>query len=211
MSTKQQVMDVFLSHSTHDLAVAEFIRRAFEEVGLSVFSHGDLRPGRNFDDAIRDAIGECRAFVALLTPLSVGSTRLAVEYGGAWVWHKPVYFLLENVAHRDVPAYLKSKSHRFEPISGQPAIITEIARLTKPLSDTQRESLIRLYAEGNLSTDMLIFSPTDLEALTRRFNVISDSHISSDRVIHELVRLRKQGKLTRRKPEKVARGKSLLP
>jgi len=196
MSTANRAIDVFLSHTHHDSELAKVVRGMMEEGGLSVFSVEDLHPGRNIADSIRNAIAEARAFVALLTPTSVHSASLAVEFGGAWVRNKPVYLLTDNLGAKDVPAYLKSQ--RTISVAKVPEVVAEIVRSSLPLTDLQRDSLIRIYGEIGVPSDRLTSDSASLDELTRRFNEDTNLRVSSDRLLETIIRLRKQGKLRSR-------------
>jgi TIR domain len=189
------VCDVFLAASRRDAGVAEVVRRAFEDSGLVVFSSATMELGSDFSNAIREAIAESRVFVALLTPSFVRSSHLPLEIGGAWAWEKPIYLLLESLSPKDVPSYLKR--YKAIPTTKLADAVASIARSAKPLSEQQREQLTRLYADLGVSSDQLALQPDTLDTLTRSFNEAVATRFSPERVLQEIVRLRKQGKLPR--------------
>jgi hypothetical protein len=200
VNAKRSACDVFLAASQHDEGVAGVVRRAFEEAGLVVFSPTAMKPGSNFEDALREAIVESWAFVVLLTPSFVNSSTLALEYGGAWVWDKPIYILLESLSPKDVPSYLKR--YKAVPIAKLAHVVKAVARSAKPLSERERNLLVSLYADLGVSPDQLAMQPDDLDTLTHDFNEATASPLSAERVLQEIVRLRKQGLLPRRRPRR---------
>jgi hypothetical protein len=200
MSEKKVISDVFLAASPRDAGVAEVVRRAFEEAGLAVFSSATIQPSPDFADAIREAIAESWAFVVLLTPSFVNSNNLAVLSGGAWAWDKPIYLLLESVSPKDVPTYLKR--YKIVPIAKLADVVESVARIANPLSEREHDLLAGLYTDLGVSPDQLAMQPDALDTLTHDFNEATTSQLSAERVLQEIVRLRKQGKLPRRRPRR---------
>ena len=70
----------------------------------------------------------------------------------------------------------------------------------KQFSDADRSLLIKLYADLKVPVDQLDLDPGPLEDLTKEFNKSSKKVVSGDRLLSELLRLRKQGKLPTRRP-----------
>lgn len=194
--------DVFLAASHHDAGVAEVVRRSFEEAGLAVFSSATKELGSGFWGAVREEIAAARVFVALLTPSFVKSSQLPLELGGAWARELPIYLLLESLSSKEVPSYLKRYAVKAAPITKLAEVVASVARRAKPLSAAQREQLAGLYADLGVSSDQLAQQPDALEMLARKFNDAAASRMSAERVLQEVVRLRKQGKLPRLRPRR---------
>ncbi len=189
MKRAKNFYDVYLSASKLDAGLANVVRGRFEEAGLTVFTpERDLKPGDAVHDLIREAIADSRTFVVILTPTSVNSANLAVEYGGAWAWNKPTYILLNGLSGSEVPVFLKR--HRAYPISRLSRVVTEVTRAASPLSEPDLKLLSQLYQQGGVPTERLATEPASLDSLAEGFNRLSSSKQSPERLLSELMRLR---------------------
>lgn len=69
-------MKIFLSHPSEERDVAERMNLALVQLGHDVFfDRADLEPGREYDQAIADAIAASELFIFLITPGSVKPGR----------------------------------------------------------------------------------------------------------------------------------------
>src|SRR2546423_13825000 len=89
--------DVFLSYSQADAGSALAVERAMSAAGLTVCRASEVSTGSPLSDAMLEALVECSALVAIITPLGVRSANIVVELGMAMSWQKPVYLLLDGV------------------------------------------------------------------------------------------------------------------
>jgi len=193
--------DVFLSHSVRDAALATVVKQHLEEAGLAVFgvSGFDLaiggEPGTEWADAVWEALVESSALVALLTPAHRDSPALGVEVGGAWVRQKPIYILLEGDGPTELPPYLR----RFQvyPLSELSNVILAIAKAAKPLARRQQEALTEAYERTGVPVDRLLTEPAAVAKLAQAFREMSGVAYSGERLVRELLRIRKQGNLPR--------------
>lgn len=72
--------DVFISHSSHDRAVAEQARAALEAAGhVCWIAPRDITPGQDYGEAIVDAIRACPIFLLIVSSASVGSPQVRRE------------------------------------------------------------------------------------------------------------------------------------
>lgn len=76
-------MDVFLSYSREDTALAQRLAHAIEAAGYTVWWDRQISVGATFDDAIQHALSDARVFVTLLTARSVKSQWVQYELGAA--------------------------------------------------------------------------------------------------------------------------------
>ncbi len=190
------VYDVFLSTSSTDKGVAEVVRRAFEERGLTVFTDSARRsPEVAWEDSFGVAMAEARAFVAILSRASVNSPWNMIGVGAAQAWGKGIYLLLDGLT--EVPGYLRR--YPSFPISRLSEVVAEVEQSIQPLSKDQVQVLKDIYLSQGVATDKLGARPDSLARLTRRFNDAAGAKLSPERIRSELIRLRKRGELPRLK------------
>lgn len=195
MSTKTTTNDVFLSYSMADAEAARTVTASFVAAGIQVFDLAELRPGENLQQVVMKAIAEASALVAVLKPSSSSNPSIAVEIGAAWAWNKPVFVISTDEQDLRPPSFLGDA--RVYPPSRVDDVIRAIRRSLQPLSDEDRHVLRAVYASLNLSTDNLVQQPTAVDALATSFNRRRHKHVSGERLVQELIRMRKQGRLPR--------------
>lgn len=193
MTKAAESFDIFLSASAADRGVATVVRRAFEDRGLSVFSAVDAQAGAQAEDSIRSAMADARVFVAILTRLSVNSPSIAIELGAAIAWGKAIYLFLDGIGPAELPPALLP--YRSIPVSKLGETIKEIERSIEPITPEQADALAELYAVVGVPTDQLASRPAALDQLSKRFNQRTGASYSQERVLQELIRLRKRGGL----------------
>lgn len=194
MKKKPQLIDVFLAHSHLDSGLAHLVSNAFAEAGLTVFSAADsLKEGTHLEESTREAIFEARAFVAILTPSYVHSSNLLFELGGAWGLGKPIFLLREDLSSKDLPIPLRSYESRS--MKELKKLVETVSKCSAPLAEADRALLIEAYQQLGISSDQLAIHPESLDLLARSFHDKSQTPLSTDRLLQELVRLRKQGSL----------------
>jgi hypothetical protein len=123
---------------------------------------------------------------------------MAIEIGAARAWNKPIYAVVTDpsasysgLALRGVPLYT----------AGRLADVVRAIRVSVQ-EFTEEDSLIlaRLYSESGATVDQFALDPRQLERLAKSFARLSGKRIDGDRLLSELLRLRKQKKLARRRP-----------
>src|SRR5438034_4085576 len=84
-------MKVFISHSLKDLGLARTIAKGLNKEGLDVWlAENEILPGDNWAERVSNALKECDAMVALLTPDALDNANVQWEMG----------FALGNKAYR---------------------------------------------------------------------------------------------------------------
>ena len=194
--SNQRIIDVFVSHGQHDTGLAELLNRALKDQGLSTWLVSSLEPSDQFESAIRNAMAECHAVVVLLTPAMLNSQWLAVEVGAAIAWNKPIYVLYDGVALDQIPGYLSQ--YHLLPVSQISEVVHKISESRQPLSDQDRASLLQAYQETGLSADQILLQPRAVSDLSSRYRKLARTAIPGERLVKELLRMRKQGELPRR-------------
>ena len=194
--SNQRIIDVFVSHGRHDTGLAELLNRVLTEQGLSTWLVSSLEPGDQWENAVRNAMAECHAVVILLTPVMLKSQWLAVEVGAAIAWDKPIYVLYDGVTLEQIPAFLSQ--FQLLPVSQMSEVVSQILKSRQPLSEQDRASLLRAYQETGLSADQIMLQPRAVSDLSSRYRKLARTAIPGERLVKELLRMRKQGKLPRR-------------
>jgi hypothetical protein len=184
--------DVFISHSAGDAKLAAEIADAFRANGLDAVTYAELLSDANASDALWDALAESRALLVILSPLGQ-SPSMTIELGAARAWNKPVFGIVTDPAISRLPSDL-SGIRLFTP-----GRIEEVIRAVKlagqELSDADRDLLSKAYSGIGIPVDQLALQPSHLEKLAHRFGVGAGKTVSEERLLSELFRLRKQGKL----------------
>ena len=118
---------------------------------------------------------------------------MAIEIGAARAWNKPIYAIVTEPSSTRLPSAMDGiglyTAGRLEDVIK--AIKTSVEQLT----EDDRVFLSRLYSELEISLDQLAFEPKRRGELVKRFKKGRGKSISEERLLSELLRLRKQGKL----------------
>lgn len=142
---------------------------------------------------IREALAECSAFVMILTRSTLESSNSAFEIGAAMAWNKPIFVLYDGLPKKEIPEYLKDFT--VVQFTKLPQVVQEIANLQQQFSDDDRESLVQVYQNLGVPTDQLLIKPLALRDLSKKYDEVTHSTCAAERLVQELIRLRKQGKL----------------
>ena len=191
MSSDPKTYDVFLSYALSDRPTAEKIARVLTGAGLDVFDPSDLESGADVGDAVWRALGETAAFLAILPSDGALSANSVLELGAATAWQKPIFVVNPSNGHVPIPSYLAK--YEIYPTSRIVDIVNAIRKGQKPLSRRERDILGDLYIEMKTPTDQLLRKPALLEELARKYSVRAKSPMSGERLLYEMMRLRKRG------------------
>jgi hypothetical protein len=189
------VSDVFISYAQSDTAWAAEVQRRLKEAGLRVFTVGEALPSQNLSDLIWDALTESSALIALVRSPGAVSKYLSVEIGAAMAWQKPVYVLYQGAIPTDLPKYVEQFG--VFPASSLGEVISRINEAEKLFSKDERLALGKAYVSVGVPTDQLLLQPAKIQELARAFNRATKANISGERLLREILRLRKQGKFPR--------------
>lgn len=126
--------DVFLSYASADRHIADELRFAIEEKGMSCFiDERSIPAGSSWEDEIREALVLSKELVVLLTPRSVGSDWISMEVGAAWALGKRITPILMHVDREALPSLMnRYQSHPIETRA-------QFTELVEQLSERQRE------------------------------------------------------------------------
>ena len=194
MSTEIATYDVFLSYSLADGQVAEPVERALMEVGLGI-SNPKAEPGALAREAIWKALAESDVVVVIVNPQRTLPAAIGLEVGAAMAWHKPVYVV--HTEARSLGTAVPLGDFPVYPLSRIDDMVQAIRDGLQPLSMEDRSLLSSVYAELGIPTDKLLGRPALIDDLASAFHKRSGKRVSGERLLQELVRLRKSGNLKR--------------
>ena len=193
--------DVFISHAAADAAFALEAAQACRAAGLTAVASAELAslPTGKLGDIVWDALAESWALLVILSSREPTPTMF-VEIGAAQAWNKPVFVILTDPLNIRLPAAL-AKS-RLYPTGRLSDAVADIKASVQPLSDGDREALVELYAGDMPSVDQLALDPQQMGELAVRFHQTQGKAVPGERLLAELLRLRKLGKLVRRRSKR---------
>ena len=118
---------------------------------------------------------------------------MAIELGAARAWNKPIFGVVTDPTLTELPPGL-SGIHLY-PSGRIEDAIRAIKVSGKELSEDDRSLLAKLYTAVGVSVDQLALDPRHLEELVKRFSAGTGKAVPGERLLSELLRMRKQGKL----------------
>lgn len=187
--------DVFLSHSLKDQGLAKLVTSTFVKAGLTVFEYSSIQAGQSFTASIRQALAESWALVVLVTRDSLESKSLMVEIGMGLAWSKPTLILHDGVDVGQLPSILSG--YQVVPLSHIEQVIEQVRNLREKYDDAQIAALVQVYSDFQTPVDRLVMQPAVLGEIVDSFQQRTGVMASSERLVAELLRLRKQGMLPR--------------
>ncbi|HEX4792824.1 MAG TPA: toll/interleukin-1 receptor domain-containing protein [Humisphaera sp.] len=193
MSARKPVYDVFLSYAQQDVAWAAEVERTFADAGLVAYNIAKTAPGEHVADTVWDALAESAALVALVSSTGSLSPNLSFEVGAAMAWSKPAYALYKGAPPEGLPRYVQNNG--IFPASQLQHVVGLVRNSELALSDRERQVLVKTYDSLGTPVVGLLDEPSKVDQLTRRFNRASKSKISGERLLRELLRLRKSGNI----------------
>ncbi len=194
-ATASKIYDVFVSHAAADNHLATEIADSLDSVGLKAFHEGAVEPGMDIAETIWQALAESRALIAIISPEAPMRAMGMVEIGAAAAWNKPVFLLINGPSSTKLPTALSM--YPVYPLGRLEEVVRAIRTGFEPLTDNERDILADIYLHLNTPTDQLSQSPKALRELTRNFSKHADKQYSGERLLTELIRMRKKGQLPR--------------
>ncbi|MCI0683170.1 MAG: toll/interleukin-1 receptor domain-containing protein [Gemmataceae bacterium] len=196
----KRTCDVFISHAVSDRALASKIAETLEAAGLATFHADAVEPGQDWMKSIWNALAESRAVIVLVSPETPASAWAMVEIGAAAAWNKPVFVLLNGPSSGTLPPPLNT--YPVYPLNRLEEVILSIRKAFEPLSERERGLLTEVYQYVGIPADQLSQSPKSLRDLTTRFNRRARKQLSGERLLSEILRLRKRNQLPRLRSRK---------
>jgi hypothetical protein len=187
--------DVFLSYPMTEAALADQTARALQEAGLDVFCQDRFELGENYEDALWRAVAESAAVVMIVSSGGPLSSSVAFEVGAFKAWRKPIYVIQADAGRITLPPYLADCP--VYPVSHVSDIVESIKRGLSSFSESDRAVLMEVYADLGMSTDELMVNPVAVDALAAKFHAKCRKAVSGERLVRELLTLRKKGQMPR--------------
>jgi hypothetical protein len=129
--------------------------------------------------------------VAIVSPAGLTAST-GFELGAAQGWNKPVFAVLTDSSARAPAALARAALY---PPARIDDIVKAIQAIGEPLSDQDREMLAEIYESMQMSLDKLVLEPWHADKLVQRFKVRAHRSVSGERLLSELLRMRKRGTL----------------
>jgi hypothetical protein len=191
-SASKQIYDVVIANSALDAGLAFEVANICAANGLNAFQDRDIPPGADFGDELWEALAESRALLLILSPAEPTSSML-IEIGAARAWNKPIFAVVTDPAQtRLAPAF---SDIRLFTQGGVEEVVRAIKQGGEQLSADDRSILARLYADAGVPVDQLLLTPGHLQKLWKRFKKETGKDVPGERLLSELLRMRKQGLL----------------
>jgi hypothetical protein len=194
-ATMERTYDVFISHAASDCELASEIADCLEAAGFETFYTGSVESGTDMSEAIWQALTESRALIAIISADVPAHAMGLVEIGAAAAWNKPIYLLVNGPASTKMPEALAM--YPIYPVNLLQEVIQAIRSGVEPFSEHERRVLARTYENLHIPADQLSQSSKALRALTTQFNKTTHKQFSGERLLSEILRMRKQGQLPR--------------
>lgn len=194
MAKSKKIYDAVISYAMGDASFAEEVINACRINGLETFSIQNLPPAARFGDATREAIAESRALIIVLS--STGpTTAMLLEIGAALAWNTPIFTITTDPSSlARLPAVL-SKTPVYT-IGRIEEVIAAIKASGEQLSDEDRKILAKLYVQSGAPVDQLAMEPQSLRKIVDKFRKGTGKAVEGERLLSEMLRMRKQGRLT---------------
>jgi hypothetical protein len=106
-------VDIFISYSTKDAAIAELLASQIRQRNFSVFlAHQTIDIGPRWETQVIDALRSCRLAILILSPQSLSSDWVRYEIGALWALGKLVAPALYGVLSSQLPDLLRQYQAR---------------------------------------------------------------------------------------------------
>lgn len=196
IATAAETFDVFLSHSLIGGDEAQRVAQALLDAGMNVFDSTSRAASGSPSEEIWNAMAASDAFVVVADPRVSPSANVQVELGAAMGWNKPIFVVRtdEEAANKPVPYLRKYPTY---PEGRILDLISAIRTTAASLSNADRDALADAYVQLGVPVDRLIADPSSINDLSDRFQTRSTSRLTGERLLQELLRMRKAGVLPR--------------
>ncbi len=192
MVDRKRSFDIFISYAGQDRPLAEQLAAACRAAGLSSVSANDISPGVKVDEALWEALAESKALLAIISN-SAPTANMGIELGAALAWNKPIFGIVEEAANARLPPGLPAM--RLYPASRIDDVIQAVKAADADLTDEDREELKDIYLTMAVPVDKFATELDTLHQLTDQFRRRTNKVVSQERLLEQLLRMRKAGKL----------------
>ena len=125
LGEKEQASRIFLSHSSHDnalaLALATWLRReGWGDSFLDIDAHGGITPGDRWQEALKSAAYRCESVVCLISPNWIASEHCRAEYWLAKHLGKRIFgVMVEWTSPASIPPAVTSEWQLCDLVNGE--------------------------------------------------------------------------------------------
>lgn len=144
------------------------------------------------DEVVWEAIAESPVMIVVVSSTGL-EPKTAIEVGAARAWNKSILVVVTDPSTVRVPFDLGAVPvftlGRIEDL------VDAIRESIQQLTDEDRHSLANIYGKVGVAVDQLAFDPVARDDLVKRFNKSSGKNLPGERLLSELLRLRKKGAL----------------
>ena len=193
MASKTKTYDVFISHSAADSRAAAELATVLRANGLEPFTGEEVDLGEDISDVVWEALADCKALLAIVSRSELSSS-MAFEIGAAQAWSKPIYAIVADPSSVRLPASLARVRHVAP--GGIDEVIYDLKHSAEGLSAEDQRVLAEVHSESGVSVDSLALDHQQLRKLTERFTKKTGRVVTGEKVLSELFRMRKLGRLS---------------
>ncbi|HEV7225667.1 MAG TPA: toll/interleukin-1 receptor domain-containing protein [Pirellulales bacterium] len=194
MATSAKTYDIFISHGAADSKAAADLAAVLRANDLEPFTGDEVGAGENFTDLMWEALAESKALLAILSRSELSSS-MAFEIGAAQAWSKPIYAIVADPSSVRLPASLAHVRH-IAP-GGIEEVIYDLKHSADVLTAEDQRVLAEAYSESGVSVDAFALDHQQLRKLTEKFNRKTGKIVTGERLLFEMLRMRKRGILQR--------------
>jgi hypothetical protein len=186
--------DVFLSYPRTESGLADTVTRALEHAGLDVFDVGkSYMPEEDLQDALWRAVAESSALIVIVPSGGPLASSVALEVGAFKAWQKPIYVIQAAPGTIELPTYVADSP--VYPLSRVNDVVESIKRGMTTLSEDERNVLMEAFQQLAMPVDRLMTDPVAIDRLAKDFRARCGTRVSGERLVRELLTLRKRGGL----------------
>lgn len=194
MASKAKTYDVFISHSAADSKAAAELATVLRANDIEPFTGEEIAAGEDISDITWEALADSKALLAIVSRSELSSS-MAFEIGAAQAWSKPIYAIVADPSSVRLPASLARVRHVAP--GGIDEVIYDLKHSTEALSAEDQHILAEMYSDSDISVDSLALDHLQLCKLTESFNKKADKAVTGERLLFEMLRMRKRGALQR--------------
>lgn len=182
--------------SAEDRNLRMKLRMRFAAEGIRVQGWSVIKQpigNQNPMDNVRSNIAASDCVVLLTTPSYAASRRPSSEIGIAFAFEKPIYLLLKDVNEDSLPTQL----HGFPTFAWRnlDQLIERVRQHELELTKPESEWLQKWYKSNRLPLEKVLNKDIVLDDLKTGFEKASKRTVAPQKLLGELFRMRKQGKL----------------
>ena len=206
--------DFFVSYSTKDSKMAEWIAQTLENNGYTViFQQWDFRPGSNFVSEMHKAAREARRTIAVLSPNYIRSKFAHSEWVSAFAKDPqgtkrtllPILIekcdlrgLLQQIVHVNLVGVDRRSAQSLILTAAENAVRSPSRRKVKYPGPTKAKPVAGVVSLPRFASSKDPASPADFERVQRQFRALASVHADCDQELFDTLHGFLNGKVDRR-------------